>query len=137
MIKLTALTTPQRRIVERLRTAGKALAVADIKVASPSYTGRVVRELHEQGAIRIASWRRAAGTNNGFTALFAWGAGPDAPKPVTDRAELRRRKQQRDNARKARQARSTDTDLPPAPHQPPIIPPALPPKAAGLGIWGL
>jgi hypothetical protein len=65
------------------------------------------------------------------------GAGPDAPKPLTDRAELRQRKQARDNARKARQARSNDHDLPPATNQPPIIPPALPPKAAGLGFWSL
>jgi hypothetical protein len=122
MIKLANLTTPQRRIVERLQRAGKALAAADLKVASPSYTGRVVRELHEKSAIHIAAWRRAADTNNGLTALFLWGAGPDAPKPTTDPAELRRRKQARDNARKAR---SNET--------------ALPAKAAGIviGIWGL
>lgn len=137
MINLSAPTTPQRRIIERIQSAARPLAIADIKVASPSYTGLVVRELHAQGAIRIAAWRRVAGSNNGFTALFRWGAGPDAPKPVTDPAELRRRKQQRDNARKARRARSNDTDLPPAPHQPPIIPPALPPKVAGIGFWGM
>jgi hypothetical protein len=124
LANLANLTTPQRCIVERLQRAGKALAAADLKVASPSYTGRVVRELHEKGAIHIAAWRRAADTNNGLTALFLWGAGPDAPKPTTDPAELRRRKQARDNARKAR---SNETALPPA----------LPAKAAGIGIWGL
>lgn len=122
------LTTPQRRILEAIESAGRPIGIKDIDVASPSYITRMVRDFCAAGAIHIADWKRAAGNNNGFYARYLPGPGPDAECPKLDRDELLRRKRERQRAQVAA-ARACQREQ--------DAPPALPATTPQIGFWGL
>jgi len=95
-------TTPQQRILAEIESAGGPIAAKELKTASRSYITTCLRTFHERGVIYIADYQKGEGNNNGLYARYAIGNLPDAVKPVTDSAELQRRRSERQ--RRARQS---------------------------------
>lgn len=122
------LTTPQRRILETIESAGRPIGIKDIDVASKSYVIECVRRFKDDGLIHIAQWKRSRGNNNGFYALYLPGKGTNVACPKLDRDELLRRKRERQRAQVAA-ARACQREQ--------DAPPALPTHAPRIGFWGM
>lgn len=69
-----------KRVVEAIRQGTRSISeVALAAHTADRHASRILRYLHDQRAIHIASWRR--GRCGPPTALYRWGAGQDAPRP--------------------------------------------------------